>query len=148
MPLDLYVSGKRIGSTEDGQIIVPPGVYRVQLVSERLNYRGTVTLNVQPGRRHVTHGDAAERTAAGEHRTGRADLDRRAARRHGAARPLPVPIGTREVVVSHPDLGERREFVEVRFGDVTDVTIARRENIDRSKDYPLPNLSQPSAPIR
>jgi hypothetical protein len=52
------------------------------------------------------------------------------------------------VVVTHPDMGERREFVEVRFGVVTDVSIVRRENTDRTKDYPLPNLGQPSAPIR
>jgi hypothetical protein len=64
------------------------------------------------------------------------------------AAPLPVAIGTREIVVMHPDLGERREFVEVRFGEVTQVTIVRREVIDPSKDYPLPNLGQPSAPIR
>jgi hypothetical protein len=62
--------------------------------------------------------------------------------------PLPVQIGNREVVVTHPSMGERREFVEVRLGSVTQVTIARREAIDPSKLYPLPNLSQPSAPIR
>ena len=148
MPLELYVSGRRIGSTEDGQIIVPSGTYRVELVSERLNYRGTVTLNVRPaavtshtvampnGRVQVHTEPGAQISIEGQ-RVGTAPLG-----------PLPVPIGTREVVVTHPDMGERREFVEVRFGVVTDVTITRREAIDPSKDYPLPNLSQPSAPIR
>jgi len=62
--------------------------------------------------------------------------------------PVPVQIGNREVVVTHPSVGTRREFVEVRLGSVTQVNIAHREAIDPKKDYPLPNLSQPSAPIR
>ena len=148
MPLELYVQGKRIGSTEDGQIILPPAVYRVELVSARLNYRGTVTLNIRPagvtshtvtlpnGRLQVNTEPGAQVSIEGQ-RAGTAPLG-----------PMPVQIGTREVVVTHPDLGERREFVEIRFGVVTNVTIARREAIDPSKAYPLPNLGQPSAPIR
>jgi hypothetical protein len=148
VPLDLYISGRRIGSTEDGQIILPSGVYRVQLVNERLNYRGTVALNIAPaaitshtvtlpdGQLRVITEPGAQVSIEGE-RVGAAPLG-----------PQPVPIGTREVVVTHPDLGERREFVEVRFGVVTDVTIRRREAMDPAKAYPLPNLSQPSAPIR
>ena len=61
---------------------------------------------------------------------------------------VPVPIGTREIVVRHPDLGERREAVEVRFGVVTEVNIARREALDPRELYPLPSLGQPGAPIR
>ena len=148
VPLELYVSGKRIGSTEDGQIILPPATYRVELVSERLKYRGTLMLNIRPaavtshtvtlpnGRLQVNTEPGAQVTIEGKP-MGVAPLG-----------PLPVQIGTREVVVTHPTLGERREFVEVRFGDVTQVTIARREAIDPRKAYPLPNLGQPSAPIR
>jgi hypothetical protein len=148
VPLDLYVQGKRIGSTEDGQIILPPAIYRVELVSDRLNYRGTVSLNIRPaavtshtvtlpnGRLQVNTEPGAQVSVEGQP-MGVAPLG-----------PLPVQIGTREVVVTHPDLGERREFVEVRFGDVTQVTIARRDAIDPRKAYPLPNLGQPSAPIR
>jgi hypothetical protein len=148
VPLELYVQGKRIGSTEDGQIILPPAVYRVELVSDRLNYRGTVTLNIRSavvtshtvtlpnGRLQVNTEPGAQVSVEGTP-MGVAPLG-----------PLPVQIGTREVVVTHPDMGERREFVEVRFGVVTDVSIVRRENTDRTKDYPLPNLGQPSAPIR
>jgi hypothetical protein len=148
VPMDLYVSGRRIGSTEDGQIILPPADYRVELVSERLKYRGTVILNIRPaavtshtvtlpnGRLQVNTEPGAQVTIEGTP-MGVAPLG-----------PLPVQIGTREVVVTHPALGERREFVEVHFGDVTEVTIARREAADPAKLYPLPNLSQPSAPIR
>ena len=148
VPLDLYISGKRVGSTEDGQIILPPGRYRVEVVSERLGYRGAVTLNVGAaavtshtvtlpnGRLQVHTEPGANISVEGKH-VGVAPLG-----------PLPVQIGNREVVVTHPSLGTRREFVEVRLGSVTQVNIARREAMDPKKDYPLPNLGQPSAPIR
>ena len=148
VPMDLYISGKRLGSTESGPIILPPGVHRVVLVNERLNYRGTATLNIRPasvtshtvtlpnGRLQVNTEPGAQVSIEGQP-IGVAPLG-----------PLPVQIGNREVVVTHPSLGTRREFVEVRLGSVTQVNIARREAINPSKDYPLPDLSLPSAPIR
>jgi hypothetical protein len=148
VPLDLYVSGRRIGSTEDGQIILAPGRYRVELVSQRLGYRGAVTVDVRaasvtshtvtlPNGRVQVHTEPGAQVSIEGKRVGTAPLG-----------PLPVQIGTREVVVTHPSLGERREIVEVRLDRVTDITIARREAVDPSRDYPLPDLSQPSAPIR
>ena len=148
VPLELHVGGRRIGTTEDGQILLPAGVYRIELVSRQLNYRGTVALNVRPavvtthtvtlpnGSLQVNTEPGAEVSVEGE-RMGVAPLG-----------PLPVQIGTREVVVTHPTLGERREFVEIRFGDVTEVTILPRDSVDPSQSYPLPDLTQPSAPIR
>jgi hypothetical protein len=146
--LDLYVAGRRIGTTDDGQILVPAGRYRVELVSTRLNYRGEVTLEIRPaavtahtvslpdGQLQVNTETGAEVWIEGE-RAGVAPLGI-----------VPVSIGTREIVVRHPDLGERREFVEVRFGEVTEVSVARREAIDPREAYPLPSLGQPGAPIR
>jgi hypothetical protein len=146
--MDLYVSGRRIGTTDDGQILLPPGRYRVGLVSTRLNYRGEVTLEIRSaavtshtvslpdGRLQVNTETGAEVWLEGE-RAGVAPLG-----------VVPVPIGTLEIVVRHPDLGERREFVEVRYGEVTEVSIARREAFDLREASPLPSLGQPGAPVR
>lgn len=148
VPLELYVSGRRIGTTEDGQILLPPGRYRVGLVNARLNYRGEVTLAVRSaevtahtvrlpdGHVQVNTEPGAEVWIEGDY-AGMAPL--------GA---VPVPIGTREVVVRHPDLGERREYVEVRHGETAQVTIRRRESVDPATAYPLPRLGQPGPPIR
>lgn len=148
VPLDLYVSGRRIGTTQDGEILVPPGRYRVGLVNSRLNYRGEVTLDVRPaevtaytvslpnGRLQVNTEPGAEVWVEGV-RTGVAPLD-----------PVPVPIGTREILVRHPALGERREYVEVRYGEIAEVSINRRETVDPATAYPLPRLDQPGARIR
>lgn len=148
VPLGLYVAGRRIGSTEDGQIVIAPGRYRVGLVSTRLNYRGEVVIDVRPaaltshtvslpdGLLQVNTEPGAEVWIEGE-RAGVAPL--------GA---LPVPIGTREIVVRHPDLGERREIVEVRYGETTQATIARREDTAPGNAFPLPRLNQRGPPVR
>jgi hypothetical protein len=127
VPLDLYVSDRRIGTTEDGQILLPPGRYRVRLVNTRLKYRGEVTLVVRSaqvtahtvrlpdGHVQVNTEPGAEVWIEGK-RAGVAPL--------GA---LPVPLGSREIVVRHPDLGERREFVDVRYGEIAEVSIRPRE---------------------
>jgi hypothetical protein len=127
VPLDLYVSDRRIGTTEDGQILLPPGRYRVRLVNTRLKYRGEVTLVVRSaqvtahtvrlpdGHVQVNTEPGAEVWIEGK-RAGVAPL--------GA---LPVPLGSREIVVRHPDLGERREFIDVRYGEIAEVSIRPRE---------------------
>ena len=40
-----------------------------------------------------------------------------------AAEGVSVAIGSHEISATHPSLGERRASVDVRHGDVTDVTL-------------------------
>ncbi|MDP6609140.1 MAG: protein kinase, partial [Vicinamibacterales bacterium] len=47
--LELLQEGRRIGTTEDGRLMLAPGTHRIQLVNERLAYRAEVTLDVLPG---------------------------------------------------------------------------------------------------
>jgi hypothetical protein len=111
--LEIVQEGRRIGTTEDGRLMLAPGTHRIELVSERLAYRAEVTLDVLPGevtahsvelpdgRLSITAEPWAEVTLDGEPagRTPVADLA--------------VTIGTRDVLFTHPELGERRERVLV-----------------------------------
>lgn len=124
VPMDLYIAGRRIGTTGDGQIVLTPGSYRVEFVSTRLNYRGEALLSIRSAAvttHNVTLPDGsllietepgAEITVEGEP-AGVAP-----------AGVLRVPLGTREVLVRHPDLGERREVVEVRYGVTNELRVA------------------------
>jgi hypothetical protein len=148
VPLDLYLGGRRIGTTEDGQILLPSGRYRVTLVNTRLKYQGEVTLDVRPtavtahtvvlpaGSLQVNAEPGAGVWIEGKH-AGVAPLGI-----------LSVPIGTREIVVRHPALGERREYVEVRYGEVAEVSINLGERIDPRPAFPLPSLADPAPQIR
>ena len=53
-----------------------------------------------------------------------------------------IPIGTREVVVRHPQLGERRVTVIVRAGRVNEVAVAFGTPTT-ANPYPLPSLAAP-----
>jgi CheY-like chemotaxis protein len=121
--LDIYVGGQRRGTTEEGHLPIPPGRHEIQLVNERLGYRATEIVDIEPGKViphtvtlpagivHVNAVLGAEVWIEGE-LVGQAPL-----------RDLFVPIGTREILVRHPDFGERRETVEVRFDVPTELTI-------------------------
>jgi hypothetical protein len=101
--------------------MLAPGTHRIQLVNERLAYRAEVTLDVLPGevtahsvelpdgRLSVTADPWAEVTVDGEP-MGRTPLT-----------DLPVTIGTRSVIFSHPELGERRDTVLVTMAGVAEV---------------------------
>src|SRR6185436_6907551 len=49
VPLDLIADGTRLGSTDDGQLSVPSGRRRIEVVNKRLNYRGEITLDIAAG---------------------------------------------------------------------------------------------------
>ena len=121
--MDLYADGRRIGSTEDGQLMLPSGNHKIEFVSERFHYRSTITLTIHSGETtshtlalpsghvRVTTTPGAEVWVEGE-RVGVAPLDA-----------IPVAIGTREVVVKDPAFGERRESVEVKYGETAELTV-------------------------
>lgn len=144
VPLDLYVSGRRIGRTGDDNVIVlAPGRYSVELVSTDFNYRGEVVLHVRSGETtshtvSLPNGLLQVRTEPGAEvwvegtRVGVSPLG-----------PVPVPIGTRDVVVRHPDRGERREAVEVQYNSITELSVEFPDPPDPSRDlFPLPPLAR------
>jgi hypothetical protein len=123
VPLEILLDGKRLGSSDDGQVRIPAGPQRVEFVNKRLNYKGSVALDIQSGktashtvtlpsgRLKVTSAAGAEVWVEGEH-VGTAPVGE-----------LAVPLGARDVVVRHPQLGERRQSVDVLFGSVTEASL-------------------------
>jgi hypothetical protein len=124
IPLDIIFEGRRIGTTDDGQVLIPPGQHRIQLVSRRFNYRGDVTLSIDPGQM-LTHTvslpsgvlrvrgvTGTELWIEGEH-IGTLPLSE-----------VTVPIGTREIVFRHAQYGQRIQTVEVAAGTPANVTLS------------------------
>ncbi|HET9267140.1 MAG TPA: hypothetical protein VFO31_03210, partial [Vicinamibacterales bacterium] len=145
IPLDVYFEGRRIGTTDDGQLLVPAGAHKFELVSRRYGYRGDLTLSLQAGQ-IVTHtvslpsGVLRVRGAAGTEVWVEGE--------HMGALPLgdvSVPIGTREVVFRHPQQGERRQMIEVGAATPAEVTAT----FGATPAAPAPEAAavpQPSAP--
>jgi hypothetical protein len=113
--LDILESGRSIGSTERGRILTPPGVHTLELVSQAMGFRETreveikpgevaaVTIQMPPAALEVVAPAESEILVDGES-VGTSPLG-----------PLRVPVGTREVMMRHPTLGERRQVVSVTY---------------------------------
>jgi hypothetical protein len=122
IPVDVYADGKRIGTSDDAQLVLPGGAHRIELVNERYHYRSTTTMVIRPGqvrpfnvvlptaevRINTTPG--AEVWIEGD-RVGIAPVD-----------PVAVPIGAREIAVKDAT-GEKRQMVEVKYGEPLDVSL-------------------------
>lgn len=123
IPLDIHVNGKPMWNTDDGQLMIAPGRYEVELINQRLNYRETKTLEVKPG--EITAYDVSPpmgvvRVVAPDGVEIRVDGEPAGQTPIGD---LSVPIGVREIVATHPERGERRQTVEVRYGEPADVRL-------------------------
>jgi hypothetical protein len=123
IPMEVYSDGKRIGTTEDGQLLIASGTHQIEFVSERFHYRAAATLTIPPGHVlpytvalpsadvHITTTPGAEIWIEGE-RIGVAPLEQ-----------IHVPIGTREIVVRDSDGAEKRQVVEVKSGETVELSL-------------------------
>jgi hypothetical protein len=148
VPLEIQIGDRRIGSSED-EMTLPPGRHQLRLVNTRLGYQTDIAVDIRSsavtthtavlpdGQVQVVAPPGSEIWIEGT-LAGVAPL--------GA---VTVPIGTRAIEVKHPQYGDLRAFVEVRYGGVTETRIDPRDALRRrSNDFPLPSLSQPGATIR
>jgi hypothetical protein len=149
VPLDIEFEGRILGSSLDGEVTLPIGQHRLRLINRALGYQTQISVDIEPST-VTTHtaalpeGQVQVNAPAGSEIWIEGTLV-------GVA-PLgvmPLPIGTRAVVVRHPELGEQQGFVEVRYGQVTAVNLDPRDEIRRREaDFPLPSLSAPGPTIR
>ncbi|HSP89411.1 MAG TPA: PEGA domain-containing protein, partial [Vicinamibacterales bacterium] len=113
--LEILENGRSIGSTERGRILTPPGPHTIELVSQAMGFRETrqveikpgvvaaVTIAMPPATIEIVAPADAEILVDGE-RIGTAPLG-----------PVQVAVGTREILMRHATLGERRQTVSVTY---------------------------------
>jgi hypothetical protein len=111
--LELREHGKLIGTTDTEQLMLPAGAHNIELVNESVGYRASRKVEVAPGKTTTVAVELplgsisinaqpwAEVWIAGE-RIGETPIANLARR-----------VGTYEVVFRHPQLGEKRETVQV-----------------------------------
>lgn len=109
----IFEGGKMIGTTLDGRLMMRPGTHTIELRNPSLGLNETRTVEITPGRVTALSLQAPTGTLTVDAPAGTevvVDGDAK-----GAA-PLPsisVAVGTREVVLRHPQLGQRRFVVTV-----------------------------------
>ncbi len=145
IPVEIFDGTKKLGSSDEGHILLAPGQYKVRLVNTHYGFRedaefaikageiSTHAVTLPDGSLHITTEAGAEIFVDGE-MMGVAPLA-----------PFRVPIGAREVLVRHADLGERRQSVEVVSGQPTELSVVFRDNVAPTPQAP-PKLAPLSMP--
>jgi hypothetical protein len=127
LPLQVYARGRLIGSSEVDALMLPLGAHELELVNESAGYREVRSVTVQAGRPTSLRIDPPTGTLnvnavpwaevwIDNQRIGETPI--------GNAK---VPIGTREVVFRHPELGERRARVLVTLKQPARVSVDLRK---------------------
>ena len=121
--LDVYLDGRKVGTSNDRRLMVPPGLHEFTLVNNDLRIRHVQKLEIRPvettaytlelpnGRLTVKGPDGAAVWIDGA-LAGTTPL-----------RNVSVPVGASSLVVRHPDFGERRVVVDVKLGEPTVLTL-------------------------
>ncbi len=145
IPVEIFDGNRKLGASDGGHILLAPGQHKVRLVNKQYGYREEVEFSIKPGEvsthtvtlpegsLHITTEPGAEIFVEGE-LMGVAPL--------AAFR---VPIGAREVLVRHPDLGERRQSVDVVQGQPVELSVIFRETSPQPSQAP-PRLAPLSMP--
>ena len=144
--MEVYADGKRIGTTEDGQLLLASGTHQIEFVSERFRYRAAASLTIPAGHVlpytvalpsadvRITTTPGTEIWIEGE-RVGVAPLEQ-----------IHVPIGTREIVVRDAVGAEKRQVIEVKLGDTLELSLTP-ETVTSESGPAIPHLAPLSRQI-
>jgi hypothetical protein len=123
IPMEVYADGKRIGTTEDGQLLIASGTHQIEFVSDRFHYRAIASLTIPAG--HILPYTVALPSAEVQVNTTAGAEVWIEGQRIGVAplQPIHVPIGTREIVVRDATGAEKRQVVEVKLGEAVELSL-------------------------
>jgi hypothetical protein len=110
--VEVSAGGRVVGTTDDPRILLSPGRHELTLSNRALGYRAVQTVDIEPGQVRTITLDP--RGSASFNATPWAEvwIDGQKAGDTPIAN-LKLPLGTREVVFRHPQLGERRTTVTI-----------------------------------
>jgi archaellum component FlaG (FlaF/FlaG flagellin family) len=125
-PLQIFEQDRLVGTTAIGRLLLPPGVHVLDFTSEELGFRAQRTITIRPGTPTEVAIDLpavtlsvnaqpwAEVFVDGE-RVGETPIGT-----------LSRPIGRHEVVLRHPELGERRRTVMLTTSGANRISVDMR----------------------
>jgi hypothetical protein len=112
VPLDIAENGRAIGSSDQGRLMLSPGLHQLTLTNRRLGYKGVQIVDIEPG----------EERSISIQPTGELNVNAvpwaevwMAGKKVGETpvAGLQVPLGTHEIVFRNPQFPERRATVTV-----------------------------------
>jgi hypothetical protein len=112
VPLDIAENGRAVGTTEQGRLMLSPGLHQLTLTNRELGYKAVQVVDIEPG----------EERSISVQPTGELNVnavpwaevwmnDKKVGETPVAG--LQVPLGTHEIVFKNPQFPERRVTVTV-----------------------------------
>jgi hypothetical protein len=152
LQLDIFLGSRRIGSSDDEKVALPAGTHRLTFINKRVGFRGELTVDIKAGEVTAysvsppTGGLVVKTTAGAEifmdgQSLGVAPLGE-----------LEVPVGVHNIVVKHPELGEKPVTVEIKRDQSQDITVtfpgapAESPKPEAPKPPPPPAKAEPPKP--
>lgn len=120
--VEVATGGRVIGTTEEPRLMLNPGRHTVTLTNRALGYSSAHTVDVEPGQVRPLAIDPRGHANLNASPWAEVWIDGQKAGDTPIAR-LQLPLGTREVVFRHPELGERRRTITVRADTPTILSV-------------------------
>jgi hypothetical protein len=108
-------NGRAIGTSETGRMLLNPGEHRLDIVNEQVGFRESHTPEIRPGETVAIN---VQLPPAMLEITAPADTEVLVDGQLIAktpTEPVPVAVGTREVILRHPSLGEQRQTATITY---------------------------------
>ena len=109
----VFEDGRLLGTSEDGKLLLPPGEHHLELINQRLGLRERRTVEVTPGNTTTLSLDAPDGSVVIDAPEGTEVWIDGQSRGVAPMAPLNTAVGTREVILRHPQIGQRRLTVQV-----------------------------------
>lgn len=110
----VFEDGKLLGTSEDGKMLLPPGEHRIELVNVALGVSELRTVEVTPGNTTTLSLNAPDGSIVIDAPDGTEVWIDGQPRGTSPMAPLNAAVGTREVIMRHPQIGgQRRIMVQV-----------------------------------
>jgi len=125
-PLQIFEEGRLVGTTNIGRLLLPPGVHVLDFVSDELGFRAQRTVTVRPGAATAVALELPAVTLSINAQPWAevfVDGDRVGETPIGT---LSRPVGRHEVVLRHPEFGERRRTVTLTTNGPNRISVDMR----------------------
>lgn len=120
--LEVATGGKVIGSTQQNRLLLPPGRHTVTLSNTDLGYRAAHVVDIEPGDERRLSVSPTSPVNLNASPWAEVWIDGKRIGETPIAKVL-IPLGTREIVFRHPDLGERRLTPTIKVGDPVAISV-------------------------
>ncbi|MGE3512122.1 MAG: PEGA domain-containing protein, partial [Vicinamibacterales bacterium] len=127
LALDVYNGNRLVGNTGSGRLTLPVGPHVLTVRNDRFGFRRTLSVGILAGKSTLADVEVPSgRVIVHALPWAEITVDGRIVGEASAASGFWIPIGTHEIVLRHPELGEQRHQINVLSSNVVRLAVDLR----------------------